>query len=246
MRVHKMSVEEKREKVQYTLHRQKNRRHIALKVGDDGLIRVYAPTYVPLSAIEEVITNHRGWLKKKQTEVANLPQPLAKHTYQSGDKFLLLSQELQLEVYENASRGTLCSKDGEKLIVKAGPRATPLTVKRSIEQWYRHYGEELYLGLVKEWIERIEEKPAITMQRVKIVAFPKRWGSCTQEGELSFALRSLMLPLSLVSYLALHETLHLYEFNHSRRFRDLLDHYMADWRQRQREMSTLRRQVASL
>jgi predicted metal-dependent hydrolase len=241
-----MSVDEKREKVQYTVHRQRNRRHIALKVGDDGLIRVYAPPYVPLSSIEDVISSHKGWLQKKVDEVANLPPPLAEHTYQSGDKFLLLSKELVLVVLENSNRKTVCSKEGERLIVKAGPQATPLTVKRSIEQWYRHYGEELYRDLVAEWIEIIDEEPAITMRRVKIVAFPKRWGSCTQEGELSFALRSLMLPLSLVSYLALHETLHLYEFNHSRRFRDLLDHYMDDWRERQREMSTLRRQVASL
>ncbi len=241
-----MSVEEKREKVQYTLHRQKNRRHIALKVSDDGLIKVFAPPYVPLSSIEEVVSNHKGWLQKRVAEVAKLPPPLAEHTYQSGDKFLLLSKELFLEVLENSSRRTVCAKEGERLIVKTGPQATPLTVKRSIEQWYRHYGEELYRGLVEEWIGLIEEEPTIKMERVKIVAFPKRWGSCTQGGELSFALRSLMLPLSLVSYLALHETLHLYEFNHSRRFRDLLDHYMADWRERQREMSTLRRQVASL
>ena len=84
------------------------------------------------------------------------------------------------------------------------------------------------------------------MRGVKIVGYPKRWGSCTHEGDLSFALRSLMLPLPLVRYLALHETLHLYEFNHSRRFKELLDYYMEDWRERQREMASLRRQVASL
>lgn len=244
--VHKVSLDEKEKKVQYILHRQRNRKNVALKVDNDGLIRVYAPTYVPVASIEGIITTHKEWLDKKVREVENLPPPLEKHTYQPGDNFLLLGQELKLEIYKNRGRGTLCTKDGDRLVVRVSSQATTQTVKRAIEQWYRHYGEELYSGLVNEWIAQIKEEATIEMRGVKIVGYPKRWGSCTQEGDLSFALRSLMLPLPLVRYLALHETLHLYEFNHSRRFKELLDYYMEDWRERQREMASLRRQVASL
>jgi len=236
----------KTEKVQYTLHRKKNRRHIALKVDDDGLVKVYAPVYTPIGAVEEVITTHLEWIKEKVKEVNSLPPPREAHTYEDGDIFLLLGKELTLRVETIASGASVCFRDQDSLIVKRNVQGSKRTIKSSLESYYRSYGMELYSSLVERWVDEIAEKPTRPLKGVRIAAFPKRWGSCTQEGELSFALRSLMLPLRLIDYLALHETIHLYEFNHSRRFTALLDLYMEDWRRRQREMSLLRRQVATL
>jgi hypothetical protein len=45
-----------------------------------------------------------------------------------------------------------------------------------------------------------------------------RWGSCTENGALSFSWRVVLAPPHILDYLAAHETAHLRELNHSRRY----------------------------
>jgi hypothetical protein len=45
-----------------------------------------------------------------------------------------------------------------------------------------------------------------------------RWGSCTELGALSFSWRVVLAPTHILDYLAAHETAHLRELNHSKRY----------------------------
>jgi predicted metal-dependent hydrolase len=45
-----------------------------------------------------------------------------------------------------------------------------------------------------------------------------RWGSCNSEGALCFSWRVVLAPPAILDYLAAHETAHLRELNHSKRF----------------------------
>ncbi len=45
-----------------------------------------------------------------------------------------------------------------------------------------------------------------------------RWGSCTENGALSFSWRVVLAPPHILDYLAAHETAHLRELNHSKRY----------------------------
>ena len=132
----------------------------------------------------------------------------------------------------------------EQLPQPPGPHtytdASTAAVKRSIVSWYRDTGIRLYEGLVAKWIAEIGYDNFQQPILVDMANFPKRWGSCSQKGELRFALRSLLLPLHIVDYLALHEVAHLMHFNHGSDFKRLLDRHMPDWRDRQKEMNRLR------
>ena len=53
-----------------------------------------------------------------------------------------------------------------------------------------------------------------------------RWGSCTPaDGTIRLSDRLRPMPAWVVDYVLLHETLHLVEHGHTRRFHDLLAHY---------------------
>lgn len=66
-----------------------------------------------------------------------------------------------------------------------------------------------------------------------------RWGSCSHQGNLNFNYRLLELAPSLVDYVIVHELCHLAEFNHSRRFWQLVAETLPDYQLRRKALKEL-------
>ena len=65
--------------------------------------------------------------------------------------------------------------------------------------------------------------------RIQVKELRSRWGSCSAGGALAFSWRVILAPPFVLEYLALHETAHLREMNHSRRFWELVRGAMPDF-----------------
>lgn len=233
-------------KVQYEIIRSRRRRRIALRVLDDGRVVVSSPSHTSIKVIDSFVTSHLDWINQRLQSLEQLPKPLPAHTYADGDVFIFLDQSLILRVLFEPEGKTTCTRQGDSLVVHTTIRTSKATIKRAILMWYRLEGITLYESLVAKWIGEIGvsrfEQPVL----VDMASFPKRWGSCSQKGELRFALRSLLLPIAVVDYLALHEVAHLLHFNHGSDFKRLLGHHMPDWKERQKMMNMLRLRTAAV
>lgn len=56
-----------------------------------------------------------------------------------------------------------------------------------------------------------------------------RWGSCSKKGNLNFNYKIALLPERLAEYVVVHELCHLGEFNHSRKFWNLVAKTMPEY-----------------
>ncbi|MFA6601602.1 MAG: SprT family zinc-dependent metalloprotease [Candidatus Paceibacterota bacterium] len=57
-----------------------------------------------------------------------------------------------------------------------------------------------------------------------------RWGSCSAKGNLNFSYRIIYLPPRLQDYIIVHELCHLAEFNHSKKFWELVGREVGDYK----------------
>jgi len=76
--------------------------------------------------------------------------------------------------------------------------------------------------------------------RVSIRNQKTRWGSCSKKGNLNFNYRILKLPNHLAEYIIIHELCHLKEFNHSKKFWNLVAQIMPRYLESKKELKSIR------
>ena len=65
--------------------------------------------------------------------------------------------------------------------------------------------------------------------RVTVGDAASRWGSCSAAGNIKYSWRLFLAPERVLDYVVAHETAHLAELNHSRRFWRVVERICPDW-----------------
>ncbi|MEK7615761.1 MAG: M48 family metallopeptidase [Patescibacteria group bacterium] len=108
-----------------------------------------------------------------------------------------------------------------KMILKPLANSSELLrlLEHRIDVYNRHYRFDFY---------------GIKLKRMK-----SRWGSCSRKKNLNFNTKLALLPMHLIDYVIVHELCHLREFNHSRKFWELVALTLPDWKSLRKELRTI-------
>lgn len=82
--------------------------------------------------------------------------------------------------------------------------------------------KEAALNLVEERTNYFNKIYKLKFNKVTIKRQRTRWGSCSKKGNLNYNYKILFLPKYIADYIIVHELCHLQEFNHSRKFWNLV------------------------
>ncbi len=80
-----------------------------------------------------------------------------------------------------------------------------------------------------EKLQKIKRRGARGNQRTK-------WGSCSKKGNLNFNYKIALMPEKIADYIVVHELCHLKEFNHSRKFWNLVVKIIPDYLEIKKEL----------
>lgn len=92
------------------------------------------------------------------------------------------------------------------------------------------------LVFVSGRIEDLNKQYRFSYNEINIKNQKTRWGSCSRKGNLNFNYRIASLPSHLADYIIVHELCHLKEFNHSKKFWNLVAKSIPDYRRLQKEL----------
>jgi predicted metal-dependent hydrolase len=84
------------------------------------------------------------------------------------------------------------------------------------------------------------EKTNLFPKSVKITSAKTRWGSCSGKDNISYTYRIMILPNHLIDYIILHELCHIKQKNHGKGFYDLLETFLPDYKNLQKELRKFR------
>lgn len=96
------------------------------------------------------------------------------------------------------------------------------------------------LELVLQKIAQFNLVYGFNINKITIKNQKTRWGSCSKKGNLNFNYKIALLPQRLCDYVILHELCHLGQFNHSKKFWDLVAKTMPDYKNIRKEFKKIR------
>lgn len=100
---------------------------------------------------------------------------------------------------------------------------------------YLRYKNKAYI-LVSDRIAYFNKFYKFPFNTINIKNQKTRWGSCSMKGNLNFNYKILFLDKKIRDYIIVHELCHLKEFNHSRKFWNLVAKTFPEWIEIKKEL----------
>lgn len=97
---------------------------------------------------------------------------------------------------------------------------------------YKNQALELAIGRVKFFNKFYK----VSFNKINIKNQKTRWGSCSTKGNLNFNYKILFLSEKARDYIIVHEMCHLIQFNHSKKFWNLVEIGLPDYIEIKKEL----------
>lgn len=95
------------------------------------------------------------------------------------------------------------------------------------EDFLKHKDQALILAETR--VAHFNKFYKYSWNKITIKNQKTRWGSCSKRGNLNFNYKIALLPAHMADYIIVHELCHLGEFNHSRKFWNLVAKAMPNY-----------------
>lgn len=153
---------------------------------------------------------HKYWIRQK---IADLPAPVR---FEAGAIIPILGENHTIKVtYDINLKKTDITLKNKEILVFTNKEDPTSRIKRFI------------IALAKERLTALShEKAAMidkTIKSVEVKAMSTRWGSCSEDGKLSYSWRLIFAPPHAFDYVVAHECAHLIHMDHSPDFWDVCE-----------------------
>ncbi len=203
-------------------------KNVLIKVSADGVVKVTAPRYVLKGFITSFIEQKRDWIFDRLDKIND-----TRVIYEDGSLVSFLGKDYELQVKESKSFKALIN-EGQLILFLKNVEEVKEGYFRFLKQNSAKVFEDRTQVCFKRFCEVFDgyNYPA----EISVRDMRARWGSMSVNGKMMLNLKLMMLDISLIDYVIMHELAHMIEHNHSRRYYANLTKLMPDWRNRKAEL----------
>ncbi len=182
-----------------------------------GRIHLVLPPRASLRKGLEFARDHQDWIFKHAAEA---PAPIA---LTDGSILPVLGQDRVIRItFDKSLKRTSIHLNPNEIIVSTNKENPTQRIFRFLK------------NLAREEITRVSHEKAKQINRIpgdiRIGDTKSRWGSCSQEGNLSFSWRLVLAPLESFDYVIAHEVAHMAHMDHGAQFWALCEELSADFK----------------
>ena len=193
------------------IKRTQRRKSISIKV-KEGRVQINIPANMAAIDVQLLLEKKRQWIEQA---VQKQHQAIADTTKQlvSGEKFLFQGKQYPLRI-EMGKPFHIFVSDDNHLVMQCPERSSQANQFNRLQTWYQTQAELYMVPRTHDYSQCLDQQPS----SISIKSYRARWGSCSNQGEITFNWRLIMAPPMIIDYVIVHELCHLIEHNHSSRF----------------------------
>jgi predicted metal-dependent hydrolase len=194
----------------------KRARRMTLRLDPDTRhVHLVVPQRASLNRAFDFAEEHKIWIREK---ISSLPKPVP---FTDGAIIPFFGRDHYLEIVRDRSqRSTVIDIKNRIMTVETSLDDASARIERHLRTWIQN---ELTI-LAQEKATMIRRKLGI----VRVRETKSRWGSCAEDGNLSFSWRLIFAPREVIDYVVAHEVAHLVHFDHAPAFWRLCDRLSVD------------------
>ena len=221
------------QKFPYILRISEKAKRVRFQVSAEKGLKIVVPKRFSPSRVPSLVQKNSQWIERafqKAKAFQGLIGPMA--DWQMPEQITSLALDLTWRVLS-------CRDDMKSVVVRETSPKT-LVMRGATNDVLRPYRLTILLRLSGRrlilWLKRISDEIGLSYSAVSIRQQQTRWGSCSSRRLISLNARLLFLPPELVTYVLVHELCHTKHLNHSPRFWRLVESYLPDYRQLDRQL----------
>ncbi len=201
-----------------SLRTSKRARRMALRLDPkERVIQLVVPQRANIKKAWAFAEDHREWIEQT---LSSLP-PLVR--FENRAVVPVLGQDRTVRItYDMTLKRTCILLNNNEISILTNKHDPSARIRRHL------------ISLAQETFDKLAHEKAQTIglapMSVRVRDTKSRWGSCSDDGRLSFSWRLIFAPACAMDYVIAHEVAHLKHMNHSRAFwnlcRQLSDNYL--------------------
>ena len=218
--------------IAYTINKAKIKNiYITIENGEEV---IKAPWYTTRNQIQEVVESKRDWIMKKLEEY-NVSPRKAKE-YEDGEKFQILGESYYLNIYYKDINNAILNVENEKIEIilplSYAEEDNTEQIKKMIDKMYYMIAEKE----VESAMEKTRKMVGLAPEEYKIKKIKYAWGTCSSRKVITINQNLMMYSRKAIEYVVLHEICHLKYMNHSKKFWEMVESYMPDYKEAEKEL----------
>ena len=212
--------------ITYTVNKAVNRNmYITVQNGE---VVVNAPWYFTSNKIQQIVQEKKNWILSKMQEYEENLSNI------QSVKIFGKNYDVQVE-YKNIKAPELNLRENYKIEIilpaKYKKVGNEQILKMSIEKMY----EQIANTEIEDIMERTRKMLGIAPEDYEIRKMEKTLGKC-EDGKITIAPELMQYKREVIEYVVAHEFCHLKYKTHGKRFYEIIEKYMPDYKKYEREI----------
>jgi len=188
---------------------------------DAAVLRI--PRHLPDWEEQRLRKWFEDWLRLQFESKPYLLERLQPKIFSDNDVITVGERKYHLAVEEGDAKGHSARLHGGVIRIRLSRQGSESNRREAIATLMRRIVAQDQLPALTR---RVHELNALYFKQnilsVRLKYNRSNWGSCSRSGNINLSTRLLFAPPEVQDYVIIHELAHLLEFNHSRRFWDIV------------------------
>ena len=200
----------------------------------NGRVRVAAPMRTTDETIRLIVLSKIPWIRKQRDKFARQERETPRE-YATGESHYFMGQRYLLNVILGPYRGSIQLNGMKRMDMYVNPQLSNENRARIMERFYRSELSRLLDSFVPKWEERLN----VHANEVKIKRMKTKWGSANiKVKRIWINLELAKKSQNCISYVVVHELAHLIERGHNKRFKEIIESVLPNWKQYRDELNS--------